>query len=83
MAPPFILSQKPNPAVRAERCETCTSGHFIDGIESGECRLDPPKGQFVPAMTKLGQQGVQLVASCPPVARDQWCVAGFRPRLDS
>ena len=50
MAPPFILSQKPKPAVRAERCETCTSGHFIDGIESGECRLDPPKGQFVPVM---------------------------------
>ena len=84
MASPLILSPKPTkPTVRAERCETCTSGHFPDGAESGECRLDPPKGQFIPAMTKLGQQGVQLVASCPPVQRDAWCVSGFKPRLAS
>ena len=81
-SPNLILPTKPAPK-RTERCETCLAGHFIDGAESGECRRDPPKGQFVPAVTKLGQQGVQLVASCPPVARDAWCVAGFRPRLDS
>lgn len=68
------------PPVRDERCETCRAGHFATIREQGECRLDPPKMQFVMVQTAAGPQ-MSVQTAWPIVERTHFCITGFRPAV--
>ena len=62
-------------------CGKCAAAFFEKPSEPrGECRLDPPKMQFVPVQGNLGQVGLSAIAGWPSIARDAFCITGFRAK---
>lgn len=48
-------------------------------VRMGECHCKPPTWFLMPAVSKLGQQGVQKVGGYPPIHLDQRGCAEWKP----
>lgn len=72
----------PKTISRAEVCSACQCSNFKDGEDTGECRIEPPKMQFIPLPSKLGAMVPTAIAAWPNVPRDGFCINGFRPRVN-
>ena len=66
---------------RADRCETCDAGAFVDGEEVGECRAELPARTFMTGMNNLGRPVIHMEGGWAPVKRDAWCRC-FAPKVN-
>lgn len=70
----------PKMVLRAKRCENCGClgvRLMPNGHVQKECRMKTPTPMVLPT-----PQGVSIISVWPGVENDQFCIEGWRPRVE-